>query len=137
MVTIIAIDTPAEIIKTTDKAPNNVFRRHKSGEWECMTYDSWETIKNPWVLEKAYQAFKRMEAERGDDETLYEIYVRVNNEATRINTERLIRQIQQQEQKKEQPQPGQMTKEEAERILDALINMETASRVIDLCRTGG
>ena len=33
-----------------------------------------------------------------DKETLYSVFVSVNNEATRINTERLIRQIQQQEQ---------------------------------------
>ena len=33
-----------------------------------------------------------------DKETLYGLYVRVNNEATRINTQRLVMQIQQQEQ---------------------------------------
>ena len=33
-----------------------------------------------------------------DKDTLYNLYVRVNNEATRLHTERILRQIQQQEQ---------------------------------------
>jgi hypothetical protein len=39
-----------------------------------------------------------VELEKLDDKTLYRIYVRVNQEATRMHTERLLRQIRQQEQ---------------------------------------
>jgi hypothetical protein len=40
----------------------------------------------------------RVKLEDLDKETLYNLYVRINNEATRLHTERILRQIQQQEQ---------------------------------------